>query len=507
MDISSWIARWGSWTPGKTALRFEGRRVTYAELDHEVSSAAAWLRAGGVLPGDRVGFLGPSCPELLELLFACARLGALFVPLNIRMPPAELQVFVNATEPRLLVAEEGFRQIAVDSAGDLGAGRVNSFQLGAGLARFAGPAGRVTAVSGGDATAPVLILFTSGTTGRAKGATFTHENLAFNGLNVLTAFGVTAADEILTAVPMFHAGGLLIHTIPGLCAGATITIHHEFDPGELLDELQRQRITLLACVPAMTFALASHPGWDGADLSSLRLVVTGSTMVPRRAIELWQRKGVSIVQGYGGTETCPTATTMPPGSPPAASFTAGKPTIYTEIRVVDQPGGDAKIGEPGEVWIRGPAVMQGYWENEQATRDAFCDGWFRTGDLGLIDEAGYLRIVDRLKDIIIVGGSNVYPSDLESVLNDRAEIREAAVVAKPDDQLGEVPVACVVPTPGRTLTTEQVIRLFEGRLAPYKHPRAVIFLETLPRNWHGKVDRLRLHDIVATAAAQHRLGA
>jgi acyl-CoA synthetase (AMP-forming)/AMP-acid ligase II len=198
---------------------------------------------------------------------------------------------------------------------------------------------------------------------------------------------------------------------------------------------------------------------------------------------------------------------MPPGSPPAASFTAGKPTIYTEIRVVDQSGGDAEISQPGEVWIRGPAVMEGYWENEQATRDALCDGWFRNGDLGLIDDAGYLRIVDRLKDIIIVGGSNVYPSDLETVLNDCAEIREAAVVGKPDEQLGEVPVACVVPTPGRTLITEQVIGLFEGRLAAYKHPREVIFLETLPRNWHGKVDRRRLHDIVATAAAQHRLGA
>jgi fatty-acyl-CoA synthase len=500
MDISSSIARWGSWTPGKTALRFEGRRVSYAELDQDVRSVAAWLRACGVSRGDRVCYLGPNCPELLELLFACARLGAIFVPLNVRMPPAELRVFVEATQPRLLVSEQGFRQIGLDSAADLGAERVKTFQLGGELASFAGAAGRVTAGSGADPALPALILFTSGTTGRAKGATFTHGNIAFNTLNVLTAFAVTAADEILTTVPMFHAGGLLIHTLPGLCAGATVTIHREFDPGELLDEIQRQRIMLLACVPAMTLALASHPDWDGADLSSLRLVVTGSTMVPRRAIEPWQRKGVSIVQGYGGTETCPTATTMPPGSPPAASFTAGKPTIFTQIRIVDPSGRDAEIGETGEVWIRGPAVMQGYWANEQATRDAFCDGWFRNGDLGLIDEAGYLCIVDRIKDIIIVGGSNVYPSDLETVLGDCAEIREAAVVGRPDDELGEVPVACVVPSPDRTLTTEQVIGLFEDRLAVYKHPREVIFLDGLPRNWHGKVDRGRLHDLVAARA-------
>ncbi|MGB9377469.1 MAG: AMP-binding protein, partial [Mycobacteriales bacterium] len=337
-----------------------------------------------------------------------------------------------------------------------------------------------------------------------KGATFTHENIAFNALNVLTAFALTAGDEILTAVPMFHVGGLLIHTLPGLCAGATITIHREFNPGQLLDEIRRQHITLLACVPAMTFALASHPDWDAADLSSLRLVLTGSTIVPPRAIEPWQRKGVTVVQGYGGTEACPTATTMPPGSPPEASFTAGKPAIYTQIRVVDQSGRDAAIGDPGEVWIRGPAVMQGYWENEQATREAFCDGWFRTGDLGLIGEDGYLHIVDRIKDIIIVGASNVYPRDLEAVLDDCAEIREAAAVGIPDRELGEVPVACVVPTPGRTLTAERVIGLFENRLATYKHPRDVIFLDALPRNWHGKVDRRRLRDFVAQAQPKLR---
>jgi fatty-acyl-CoA synthase len=495
VNISGWIARWGGWTPGKTALRFEGRSLSYAELDQDVGSVAAWLLAHAVCPGDRVCYLGPNCPELLELLFACARVGAIFVPLNVRMPPAELQVFVEAIRPQLLVAEQGFRQVALDSAGDLGPGRVKTFQLGGELAGLAPSAERVPEFSGVAAASPVLIAFTSGTTGRPKGATFTHENLAFNALNVLTAFGVTAADEILTAVPMFHVGGLLIHTMPGLCAGATITIHREFEPGRLLDAIGRQRMTLLACVPAMTFALASHPAWERSDLSSLRLVVTGSTMVPSRAIEPWQRKDVPIVQGYGGTETCPTATTMPPGSPAEASFTAGKPAIYTQIRIVDQSGRDAAIGEPGEVWIRGPAVMEGYWENEQATREAFCDGWFRNGDLGLIDEDGYLHIVDRLNDIIIVGASNVYPSDLEAVLDDCADIREAAIVGRPHGELGEVPVAYVVPAPGRTLTPQQVMGLFANRLAAYKHPRDVIFLDTLPRNWHGKIDRRRLHEL------------
>jgi fatty-acyl-CoA synthase len=502
VDISGWIAHWGSWTPNQTALRFERRKISYGELEQDVGSLAGWLRAGGVLPEDRVAYLGPNCPELLELLFACARLGAIFVPLNNRMPPAELRVFAAVTRPRLLIAEQGLRAVALDSIGHLGRDRVKTFEVGGELARDA--TDRVLATSGIDAAAPALILFTSGTTGRPKGATFTHQNIAFNALNVLTAFALTAADEILTAVPMFHSGGLFIHTMPGLCAGATITIHRQFDACSLLNEIQRQGITLLACIPTMTFALAAHRSWNESDLSSLRCVVTGSTLVPRSAIEPWQAKRVPIVQGYGSTEVCPTAITMPSGGPPEAAFTAGKPSLYTQIRVVDDSGSDVPAGEPGEVWIRGPGVMQGYWENLRANRDGFCEGWFRSGDLGMLDHDGYLHVLDRIKDIIIVGGSNVYPSDLEAVLDDCTEIREAAVIGRTDDELGEVPVACVVPIVHRTLTPEQVIRLFENKLATYKHPHDVIFFDALPRGWHDKVDRRRLREIVATAATQRR---
>ncbi|HEY2653513.1 MAG TPA: AMP-binding protein [Solirubrobacteraceae bacterium] len=487
MDVSGWIAHWASWSPEKTALRFEGRQISYAVFERDVGLVAAWLRACGVLPGDRVGYLGPSCPELLVVLFASARLGAIFVPLNSRMPAAELRVFVDHTRPRLVVAERGFREIALDSVGALEDDRVEAFVVGGELAgRDAQP---VAASSSVDAAAPALILFTSGTTGRPKGATFAHENIIFNALNVITALCLTGADEILVAVPMFHTGGLFIHTLPGLCAGATITIHRQFEPGQLLAEIQRRRVTLLACVPAMTFALSADPGWDSADLGSIRHVFTGSTVVTRSAIEPWQAKGVRIGQGYGSTEACPTATVTPPASPPAAALMAGKPTLHTQIRIVDESGCDVPAGQAGEVWLRGPAVMRGYWENAHATREAFCEGWFRTGDGGLIDDDGYLRIVGRINEIIIVGGSNVYPSDVEAVLEGCGEIREAAVVGRPDEELGEVPIACVVPTPGRSLSREQVIARFANRLAAYKHPRDVIFLDELPRNWHGKIDR------------------
>ena len=502
MDISGWIGHWASWTPDKTALRFEGRSISYAQVEDDVGWAAAWLRLQGVSPGDRVAYLGPNCPELLELLFACARLGAIFVPLNARMPAPELRVFVELTRPRLVVAEQEFRELGVASCADGRAGRVITFVAGGGPRGFDAGPGDVRARLGPDLdrdlAAPVLIAFTSGTTGRPKGATLTHENVTFNALNVITAFGVTADDEILTAIPMFHAGGLFVHTTPGLCAGATVTIHRRFDAGLVLDDVARQRVTLLAAVPAMTLALANHPTWNQTDLSSLRLVLTGSTVVPPKAVEPWQNRGVAVRQGYGLTETCTNiVTSPPPTSAGEMASCAGKPVLYAQIRVVDPVGRDVAAGEPGEVWIRGRSVMQGYWSNEEATRETFHDGWFRSGDVGLIDEEGCLHIVDRIKDIIIVGSSNVYPNDLEAVLADCGDIREAAVVGRPDDELGEVPVACVVPAEGCSLSSERVIALFEDRLASYKHPRDVVLLDALPHNAFGKVDKAALRAMVS----------
>ena len=497
VDLSGWTAHWGDVTPGKTALRFEGRELSYVALEHEIARLAGWLRGRGAGSGDRVAYLGPNCPELLELLCACARLGAIFVPLNNRMPPAELRVFTRSTRPRLLVAEGGFAPAALAAVEDPSC--VETFRVGE-LARLSSAAAPVAATADLDPAAPALILFTSGTTGRPKGATFTYANLAFNALNVITSFALSATDEVLTAVPMFHTGGLLIHTLPALCAGATITIHRDFEPGRILEEIGRRRITLLASVPTMTLALGEHRDWDAADLTSLRCVLTGSTVVPREAVELWTRRGVAVVQGYGGTEATPTAVTMPAGSPPDAGHSAGKPSLTTQIRIVSTTGAEACAGTCGEVWIRGPAVSVGYWENEAATREAFGGGWFRTGDLGRLDEHGRLHVVGRIRDIIIVGASNVHPADVEAVLETGAGVREAAVVGRPDRELGEVPVACVVATATATLTAEQVLGLFPGRLADYKHPRDVLFLSELPRNATGKVDRRALRALVEGAA-------
>lgn len=492
MDLSAHLAHRARWTPDKTALRFEDRVLSYADLERAVSAGTPWLLSQGVRAGDRVAFLGPNCPELIEVLYSCARLGAIFVPLNARMPAAELRVFAEQSRPRLLVAEQNFRDVAMATAPQVTAiFRIGSDDLVT--------AERVPPDPGRDPAAPVLVAFTSGTTGRPKGAVFTHQNLLLGALKVITDDGLTAQDEVLIATPLFHVAGLLSLTLPGLWAGATVTIHRQFDPGRVLADLQRHRVTRFMATPVMTRALAAHSVWAAADLSSLTTVYTGSTGIRRPDVEPWRAKNVPIVQGYGMTEA-PGMVVTPVGAPPEKVLAGGKPALFQQVRVVDASGHDVPAGEPGEIWARGPTMMLGYWENTEANRQAFNGNWFRTGDVGVLDEDGYLRVIDRLKDVIVVGTSNVYPSDPEAVLADCPEIRDAAVVGGPDDELGEVPAVCVVPAEGANLTSEKVLALFPGRLAAYKHPRQVIFLESLPRNAAGKVQKAVLRELARGGA-------
>lgn len=487
MDFSAHLAHRASWTPDKTALRFEGQALTYADLEQAVGAGTAWLRSRGVRAGDRVAFLGPNCPELLEMLYACARLGAIFVPLNARMPAAELRAFVKQSRPSLLVAERSFHDVAAAVAPEA----ASMFRLGSDDLVVAE---RIQPDPDLDAATPVLIAFTSGTTGRPRGAVFSHQNLIFGALKMIIDYGLTADDEVLVASPLFHVAALLSIALPGLWAGATVTIHRLFDAARVLEDLQRLRVTRFLATPVMTQALAAHSLWATADLSSLRTVYTGSTSIRQPDIEPWWVNGVPLVQGYGMTEA-PGIVLTPGGATAEKVLAGGKPALFQQVRVVAGSGNDVPAGEPGEIWTRGPAMMLGYWQNEEANRKAFHEGWFRTGDVGVFDEDGYLRVIDRLNDVIIVGTSNVYPSDAEAVLADCPGILEAAVVGAPDDELGEVPIACVVPAEGANLTSQNVLALFHDRLAAYKHPRQVVFLESLPRNALGKIQKAALREL------------
>jgi fatty-acyl-CoA synthase len=347
---------------------------------------------------------------------------------------------------------------------------------------------------------PVLIVYTSGTTGQAKGAVLDQQAVLTTALNGVFAHDLHRSDRVLTVLPLFHVGGLCIQTLPALLAGAAVRLHEAFDPGEWLADVERWQPTTSLLVPATMAAILDHPRWPTAHLSSLRGVMTGSSVVPPALIEPFHRRGVPCGQVYGATETGPTALVL--RFPDAATRvgSCGRAVPHCEVRLVDGEGADVAAGERGELVVRGANVLRGYWRNPQATAEAFiAEGWFRTGDIGHRDPDGWWYIDDRSKDVVISGGENVYPAELEAVLAGCPAIAEAAVVGQPDERWGEVAVAVVVVRGGAELDDAAVRRLFEGRLARFKHPHRVVFVDALPRNVMGKVQKFRLRELLASS--------
>jgi fatty-acyl-CoA synthase len=407
------------------------------------------------------------------------------------MPAPELRSVLENVEPRALLAEARFARTAHEAADGLEL-RILPFggeDADRGLRQLLDRAPRLRCDPERGLRTPLMIINTSGTTGPPKAAVLTHEALHCNALNVAASVGIGAADEVLANGPLFNTGPLNILTTPALAAGATVTILREFDAGATLEAIERRAITLAIATPSMTKALISHPRRAATDLSSLRCVITGSTTVREDVLAPWFERGVTVCQDYGLTETMPVVTVVPLDDAHRLRATAGRPVPHCRVRIADDDGSPVRDGAVGEVLVRGPTVMREYWRNPEATGEAFHDdGWFRTGDAGSLDDEGMLRIVDRIKHVIIVGSCNVYPADVESVLASCPQIAEAAVVGRADEQLGEVPVAFVVPKRPGTIGADDVKRLFEGRLATYKHPREVIFTHALPRTAMGKVD-------------------
>jgi fatty-acyl-CoA synthase len=401
------------------------------------------------------------------------------------MQAPELAVVLANTETGTLLAEESLVQTATAARGSLEL-RIIPF---CDLPQLVEGAPERRCDPSRPLQAPLAIINTSGTTGPTKGAVLTHEMLRFNALNVAAAVGMDAADEVLANGPLFNTGPLNILTTPALAAGATVTILREFDPGATLAAIERQAITLAISTPAMTKALISDPHWERADLSSLRCVITGSTTVREDVLAPWFARGVPVLQDYGLTEAMPVVSIVPLADAHRLRATAGRPVPHCGVRIAGDDGSPVASGEEGEVLVRGPTVMPGYWRNPEATGEAFHEGgWLRTGDVGTLDAEGVLSIAGRIKEVIIVGSCNVFPADVEAVLAGCPEIAEAAVVGRPDDEQGEVPVAFVVLRRPGGMSADDVKGLFDGQLAAYKHPQDVVFTEALPRNAIGKVD-------------------
>jgi fatty-acyl-CoA synthase len=494
MTLHEAIERWAQTQPDKMALHVQGAAIDYAALAQRMVSASAGLvRHLGIAPGDRVAYLGYNRPEMLVLLFALARIGAMLLPLNFRLASAEHRGILQHAEAKALVVDSEFIEAANAASEALPALRIATLRPSTRawpawddlVASTSQPLERM-----GQAQDPVLLIYTAGTTGRPKGAVHTQEGVVWNSVNAAHCQDLTCDDHVLTVLPMFHVGGLCIQTLPALHAGASVTLHERFDPGRWLSDVAARRPTLSLLVPATIRAILQHPAWPAADLSSLRAVYTGSSIVPDALFAAFHARGIPLGQVYGATETGPVSIHLGATHAVRKAGAAGKPALHGEIRLVDRDARDVARGEVGEVWVRAPNVMRGYWKD--ADNPAFQGGWFKTGDLARQDEEGFYWIAGRSKDLIISGGENIYPAEIENVLAECADIVEASVVGLPDERWGEVAVAAVVRKPGSGLDEAGVLRLFDARLARFKHPRRIVFVASLPKNALGKVQKPEL---------------
>ena len=511
MNVSDWIVRHAEQTPDKPAIRFPGRELSYAQLAALVEELAAALAAKGVGRGGCAAYLGYNSPEMLALLFACARLGALFMPLNWRLAAPEHGTMLADCTPKVLFVEapfvaqtEGLRASLGETLNGVTLVSMGEPQRGwLAYPEFLSAAKRTAPRDPEvDDASPLLICYTSGTTGRPKGVLLTQAALAANAANSADMHDLVASDRILTTLPLFHVGGLNILTTPALAVGASVVLHPKFDPEASLAAIERERITLTVLVPAQLDMLIAHPRWRSADLSSLRMISTGSSIVPERLIRALRERGVPMVQVYGATETCPIATYQKLADVERKPGSAGRPAPGCEVRVAGDSGGDDLApGITGEILVRGPNVMIGYWRAPQATAEVLRDGWFRSGDMGHWDEDGYLFVDGRRKEMIISGGENIYPAEIENVLIECQDIAEATVVGRPDPRWGEVVVAVVVPRSGADLSRERVLGLFEGRIARFKHPKEVLFVGEMPKTALGKVRKEDVRSLVGRGAA------
>jgi fatty-acyl-CoA synthase len=503
VDLSDLIARNAAFAPDKPAIIFEGARLSYAAFYARIEQIARALKVEfGVSRGDRVAILSLNRPDYLVLLYACARLGAMLVPLNWRLAVAEQLFILSDAGAKVLVLEQAFAEILPKLEKSLPEARIVGLDS-------APPQGitfdqLLTQARGDgrhphtDLSCPLLIVYTSGTTGRPKGAVLRQQALLWNGVMSQHMHGLTSDDHVLTVLPFFHVGGLNIQTTPALHHGATVTIHSRFSPEAALATIARERPTLTVLVPATIQAVTEHPDWAATDLSSLKAVTTGSTVVPPHLIERFVARGVPVLQVYGSTETCPVAIYTRLGGDLSRVGSTGLPGLACEAIVIDDAGNELPPDMPGEIAVRGPNVLSEYWGNAEATREALHDGWYRTGDLGRRDADGYFWVHDRKKNLIISGGENIYPAEVERVLLEHPDVAECGVIGRPDSRWDEVPVAYVIRRAGCSVEAENLKAHVLTQLARFKVPREFIFVDDLPRTALGKVQHFVLRQLDET---------
>ncbi len=498
--VTDWLDRRAKLSPERIALEdaATGREVSYRQWNAAANRTANYLRALGVERGDRIAVYAANSIDYLDVWMACGKIGAILQNLNWRLTVAELQRLLEDAAPVVLIYSDEYRQQVEQLRPQLASVRhfVAFGETGSDHDRRFSERERYPAslddrpdLHPDDAW---VICYTGGTTGLPKGAILTHANMTWNSVNTVMSWGLDQNDVTILNAPLFHTGGLNVFTLPLIHAGGKSIVCKAFDADTVFDLIARGDVTLYFGVPTMFVVMQAHERWQNADFSHLKLIISGGAPCPLPIFERFWEKGVDFKTGYGLTEAGPNTFWLPPAEVRRKPGAVGYPLFHVEVKTVRADGTETDPGEAGELIIRGAHVTPGYWNNPEATAKAIIDGWLHTGDLAVRDADGCYTIVGRLKDMIISGGENIYPAEVESVLHAHPAVAEAALIGVPDDKWGEVGRACVVVKPGATLDEANLLAFLQTRLARYKVPKSVVFVAELPKTGPGKIDKKQL---------------
>jgi long-chain acyl-CoA synthetase len=472
--------------PDAIAVKLDDAAFDYGLLDNASQRISAMLEHKGVGPGDRVAIMLPNVPYFPAVYYGALRAGAVVVPMNVLLKGREVGYYLSDSGAKIIFAWHDFMQAAEQGAEIAGGVEVVPVKPGEieGLIFAHEPDAAVADVDGDDTA---VILYTSGTTGKPKGAELTHSNLRKNVAAAVGLFEIGVGDVIFGGLPLFHSFGQTCTMNASICAGGCVTLLPRFDPAKALQIIERDSCSVFEGVPTMYGAMLNHPDRESVDVSCLRVCASGGASMPVEVLRGFEEAfGCKVLEGYGLSETSPVASFNHPDRERKPG-SIGTPLKGVEFRLVDDDGADVGPGEIGEILIKGHNVMKGYWQRPEATAESIKDGWFATGDMAKVDEDGYYFIVDRKKELIIRGGYNVYPREVEEVLYEHPAVREAAVVGIPHDEWGEEVGAAVALKDGESVGADELIAFVKEQVAGYKYPRRIWFVDELPKGPTGKI--------------------